>query len=227
MELRKICDDTKDMGMWELAHNMAFVKNGEAWYRDFERELPVRDLVREIYRKHAEKESLTEGAEEPDNETLDEILMDNLQYGTDNWDGIIGLLYISLWGAAELREWLKTYETTGLPTTAQPEVLKQAIEAYGSYAQVDVAIEEMSELTKALLKLRRAGSAGWADAKESVFEEMADVVIMLTQLMMIYGGRKAVQQFIDAKVKRLAGRLSEAAPGAGANAAQEVLQPAT
>lgn len=227
MELRKICDDTENMAMWELAHNLAFVKDGEAWYRDFERELPTRDLVREIYRKHAGKESLTEGAEELDDETLDEILMDNLQYGTDDWDGIIALLYTTLWGAAELREWLKRYETTGLPTTAQPEVLRQAIEAYGSAAQVDVAIEEMSELTKALLKLRRAGSTGWADAKESVFEEMADVVIMLTQLMMIYDGRKAVQQFIDAKVKRLAGRLAEAAPRAGTNAAQEILQPAT
>lgn len=90
-----------------------------------------------------------------------------------------------------------------------------------------VTTEEMRRIDKALLKLRRAGSAGWADAKESVFEEMADVVIMLTQLMMIYDGRKAVQQFIDAKVKRLAGRLAEAAPRAGTNAAQEILQPAT
>ena len=224
MELRKICDDTKDMGMWELAHNMAFVKNGEVWYRDFERELTARDLVREIYRKYV----TTEDAEElADDETFDDIMLEAGYYGTDEMEGVCSILYTVLWGAAELREWLKTYETTGLPTTAQPEVLKQAIEVYGTNAQVDVAIEEMSELTKALLKLRRAGSAGWADAKESVFEEMADVVIMLTQLMMIYDGRKAVQQFIDAKVKRLAGRLAEAAPRAGTNAAQEILQPAT
>ena len=59
MELRKICDDTKDMGMWELAHNMAFVKNGEVWYRDFERELTARDLVREIYRKYVTTEATT------------------------------------------------------------------------------------------------------------------------------------------------------------------------
>ena len=48
MELRKICDDTSDMGIWELAHNMMFVKNREAWYRDFEREIPLRNLIREI-----------------------------------------------------------------------------------------------------------------------------------------------------------------------------------
>ena len=96
-----------------------------------------------------------------------------------------------------------------LPTVAQPEVLQKAIETYGRQAQTDMAIEEMSELTKALLKLRRAGDAGRTGAREDVFEEMADVIIMLTQLMMIFGGRKAVQAFIDAKVKRLEERLSE------------------
>lgn len=44
--LRRICDDTSDMGMWELAHNHVFIKNGEAWYRDFEREISVLDLMR-------------------------------------------------------------------------------------------------------------------------------------------------------------------------------------
>lgn len=39
MELRKICEDTNDMGMWELAHNFVFIKGREAWYRDFEREV--------------------------------------------------------------------------------------------------------------------------------------------------------------------------------------------
>lgn len=109
-------------------------------------------------------------------------------------------------------------ETAALPTTMRPEVLKKAIETYGRHAQTDMAIEEMSELTKALLKLRRAGSAGWADAKENVFEEIADVIIMLTQLLMIYDGRKAVQAFIDAKVRRLEERLSEAEKGAGTDA---------
>ena len=60
MELRKICDDTGDMGMWELAHNMMFVKDREAWYRDFEREIPLLDLVREIYEKHAGEDGLTQ-----------------------------------------------------------------------------------------------------------------------------------------------------------------------
>ena len=52
MELRKICEDTSDMGMWELAHNFVFIKNREAWYRDFDQEISVLDLMREIIKKH-------------------------------------------------------------------------------------------------------------------------------------------------------------------------------
>ena len=231
MELKKICDDTEDMGMWELAHNMMFVKNREAWHRDFERELTLLDLVREIYRKHAGQDGLTQEMDELDNETLDEILADNLQYGTDDWDGVIAIFYQTAWGAAELREWLKAYETHGLPTTMRPEVLQQAIDTYGSLAQEEMAIEEMSELTKAIVKRHRARDKdSYQRAMSNITEEMADVIIMLTQLLMFYGNRKEVQRAVDEKVKRLAGRLeSERAEmhSAAMDAAAEVMQSAT
>ena len=169
--------------------------------------------------------------DELDDETLDEILADNLQYGTDDWDGVIALLYQTAWGAAELREWLKAYETHGLPTTMRPEVLQQAIDTYGSHAQEEMAIEEMSELTKAIVKRHRAADKPSYDkAMSGIAEEMADVIIMLTQLLMFYGNRKDVQRAVDEKVKRLAGRLeSERAEmtGAAMDAAAEVLEPAT
>ena len=231
MELRKICDDPADMSAWELAHNMMFVKDREACYRDFERETTLLDLVREIYRKHTGEDGLTQEMDELDDETLDEILADNLQYGTDDWDGVIALLYQTAWGAAELREWLKAYETHGLPTTMRPEVLQQAIDTYGSHAQEEMAIEEMSELTKAIVKRHRAADKpSYNKAMSGIAEEMADVIIMLTQLLMFYGNRRDVQRAVDEKVKRLAGRLeSERAEmtGAAMDAAAEVLEPAT
>lgn len=231
MELRKICDDPADMSAWELAHNMMFVKDREACYRDFERETTLLDLVREIYRKHTGEDGLTQEMDELDDETLDEILADNLQYGTDDWDGVIALLYQTAWGAAELREWLKAYETHGLPTTMRPEVLQQAIDTYGSHAQEEMAIEEMSELTKAIVKRHRAADKPSYDkAMSGIAEEMADVIIMLTQLLMFYGNRRDVQRAVDEKVKRLAGRLeSERAEmtGAAMDAAAEALEPAT
>lgn len=48
MIFRKICNDTSTMSATELAHNFVFVKNREAWYRDFDREIPVRDLMRDL-----------------------------------------------------------------------------------------------------------------------------------------------------------------------------------
>lgn len=227
MKFRKICDDTRDMGMWELAHNMMFVRDREAWYRDFERELPLRDLVREMLTKHVGEVY----NKDFDPEAFDEAMAENLQYGTEELDGLIATFYTVSWGAAELREWLKAYETHGLPTTMQPEVLQNAVDTYGKEAQVDVAIEEMSELIKALLKNRRAEHSpeawDYEKTRQNIFEEIADVVIMLTQLLMIFGGRDAVQKAIDAKVERLATRLAGAAREAGADAAQDTLQSAT
>lgn len=228
MELRKICDDTSDMSMWELAHNQAFVKDKEAWYRDFEREISARDLVREIYRKHVTTENAEDLAED---DVFDDIMLEAGAYGTDDMEGVCSILYTALWGMAEVREWLKAYETHGLPTTMRPEVLQQAIDTYGSRAQEEMAIEEMAELTKAIVKRHRAGDKdSYERAMQSITEEMADVIIMLTQLLMFYGNRKDVQQAVDEKVKRLAGRLDsrrEKMQSAAMDAAAQVMQSAT
>lgn len=218
--------DVKEMYTTELAHNCMFVKDGEAWYRDFEREISLRNLMREICAKHATPADTDNFSDEE----LDDVLFDNLQYGTDELEGVFALLNMIAYGAADMRELLKRYETWGLPTTAHPETLKECIEVYGKEPQVDMAIEEMSELTKVLLKHRRAekNPAAWnyERTRQNILEETADVIIMLTQIIMIYGGRDRVQKIIDDKVKRQKKRL-EAAKEAGQGAAMEVLQPAT
>lgn len=114
----------------------------------------------------------------------------------------------AFWGSAEDYELLKAYETRGLPMTSQPNVLQDAINTYGSMAQEEMAIEEMSELMKAILKLHRARDCeAYTKAMENIDEEMADVVIMLTQLLILYDNRDAVQRVIEEKVDRLASRL--------------------
>ena len=99
-----------------------------------------------------------------------------------------------------------------------------------------MAIEEMSELTKALLKDRRAEKSpetwNYERTRKNIFEEIADVIIMLTQLIMIYGGREEIQEYINIKVRRLEEQLNSqkterAARTAGTDAVQDVLQPAT
>lgn len=81
------------------------------------------------------------------------------------------------------------------------KTLKTAVEIYGAEKQTDMMIEEMSELSKALLKHRRNATPETAD---NVLEEMADVQIMLEQMRLIYGddtGHRAE------KILRLAARL--------------------
>lgn len=94
-----------------------------------------------------------------------------------------------------------------------------------------MAIEEMSELTKALLKERRAlhrdDPEAWKQANMNIADEMADVIIMLTQLTMIFENRADVQEIINRKLVRQEQRLKEAGIPAADTAAQEVLAPAT
>jgi|GEM_PF-1790086 len=65
---------------------------------------------------------------------------------------------------------------------------RAAVQKFGMNKQVDMAIEEMSELTKALLKYRRASDcATTVKSGDNIREEMEDVRIMLAQLDCIYG----------------------------------------
>ena len=69
-------------------------------------------------------------------------------------------------------------------------ILEAAIDTWGSEMQIVVAIEEMSELTKALTKYIRANNLAADDIvwiATNIREEMADVGIMLNQLCLIFG----------------------------------------
>lgn len=87
-------------------------------------------------------------------------------------------------------------------TDKEVKILMQAVETYGKANQVDKAIEEMSELTKALLKERqKAGSVN------DIIEEMADVSIMLAQLMLIFEASTVWEDYVSFKIKRLEHKL--------------------
>lgn len=59
-------------------------------------------------------------------------------------------------------------------------IFKEAIETYGIDNQMNVVIEEMSELTKEICKYKR----GFYN-RNNIIEEMADVFIMLYQLQIM------------------------------------------
>lgn len=78
------------------------------------------------------------------------------------------------------------------------KILKAAIQKYGRGAQRDKAIEELSELIRALAR---------CDDPENLAEEMADVRIMLDQLEIIFANHDKVKQYEYEKLTRLSQRL--------------------
>lgn len=84
------------------------------------------------------------------------------------------------------------------------EILQQAIDTYGEDAQIDKACEELAELIQALMKYKYMKAYG---PKSAVFEEMADVKIMLQQLEMMLDGEPEIQDNYQKKVLRLKERM--------------------
>lgn len=89
-------------------------------------------------------------------------------------------------------------------------IMQQAIETYGVQAQCDVAIEEMAELTKAIMKLRRVEDdyEKTQVALDNLLEEIADVDIMIEQLKIMWGP-KQVEGYREKKLERLDRRLND------------------
>ena len=87
----------------------------------------------------------------------------------------------------------------------QKVILQGAINIYGIHKQSIVAIEEMSELTKEITKSLREEMRS-----EHMVEEIADVLIMVEQVKMMYEvSDDEIQRNIDYKINRLNDRLIE------------------
>ena len=83
------------------------------------------------------------------------------------------------------------------------EIIRETVETFGSSSQIDMAIEECSELINALMKYRRCR----VDVPD-VVTEIADVQIMCAQLEYMFAGDSKI---VDAerlrKMDRLRGRI--------------------
>ena len=86
------------------------------------------------------------------------------------------------------------------------KILVRAIATYGEVSQINKAIEEMAELTKALCKFRGAEAPCEKDAAiGNIIEEMADVQIMLDQLKIIF--KHDIEPMQRFKLQRLNQRI--------------------
>lgn len=104
-------------------------------------------------------------------------------------------------------------------THEELKVLQSAIDHYGEENQLDMAIEEMAELTKAICKYKRAVKERERDichstakdvifAKGDIVEEIADVYVMLEQLTVIFNCKERVSAIASEKIDRLKWRMN-------------------
>ena len=80
------------------------------------------------------------------------------------------------------------------------------IAKYGEDSQIDVAIEEMSELTKELIKYKRSKihfRERAAASREHVVEELGDVMFMMEYLKSIFGiSEDEIKNIVQSKAQR-------------------------
>ncbi|MCM1090564.1 MAG: hypothetical protein NC092_04585 [Butyrivibrio sp.] len=88
-------------------------------------------------------------------------------------------------------------------------VFRRCISEYGAQPQIDMMIEEMSELTKALLKWRRAKEAELTAARDNIIDEIADVRIMCRQMEILFQAEDEVECRTNFKVERQQKRLDK------------------
>lgn len=90
-----------EMGMCELVYNDCYVKDGQAMYRNYSVDISARDLIRAAYKAKNEDMPPEFWLED---KAFDEIMMDNLQFGINTFDGAMAILYQQIWSKAEMRQ---------------------------------------------------------------------------------------------------------------------------
>ncbi len=87
------------------------------------------------------------------------------------------------------------------------ETLFQALQQFGFNRQVLVAVEELSELQKELLKNINRGHSN----RDHVKEELVDVLIILRELVLLYDfSENELNSVANEKMERLKGYLKKA-----------------
>ncbi len=90
-----------------------------------------------------------------------------------------------------------------IETVNMTKVLKQAIETYGKENQSMMVLEEMAELQKEVCKSLRGNNN-----HDEIFEEIADVLIMIEQLKIMHDVKyRELNEMFNFKINRLKERL--------------------
>lgn len=85
------------------------------------------------------------------------------------------------------------------------DTLRAALDLWGADAQTVMVFEEMAELQKELCKHARG-----KDNQEAIAEEIADVQIMLEQMMILHNCESLTAEYRQYKMGRLQARIDAA-----------------
>ena len=103
-------------------------------------------------------------------------------------------------------ELIELKEKTGNGHFIQQQILASNIKKNGVSTETTIAMEELSELIQAISKCKRYGCSG--KVRENLIEEIADVKIIIEELMMIYGVTDTdLSEWYNYKIRRLKSRL--------------------
>lgn len=92
-------------------------------------------------------------------------------------------------------------------TEEQIQKARTIFQHYGLDNQLRILQEECAELIQAVSKYQRAQDAGnYLQAKTALMEEVADVEIMITQIVSVFSGI-ALSTIVDSKLDRQLTRI--------------------
>ena len=97
--------DVKDMGMFELAYNSCYEKDGAIRHRGYDFDVDIRRLTIHLLEKYAGIPNEFECDED-----FDRQIMDYWKHGLDDPKGLIAAFHLNLWAIYVLWERLKRYE---------------------------------------------------------------------------------------------------------------------
>ena len=155
-----------EMGMFELAHNSCYIKDGKARYRDYSLDEDARVLTRMLLKDHADGDDAFTCDED-----FDDWMIDYLEYGMDSIEGLIALFYRNLWAMADLREALKDYEDTGLSPEQIIEIDSLYAEKCQEVTELKGGIEEMKICPKCGRGFERLLALSRTDNKTMICDE--------------------------------------------------------
>jgi hypothetical protein len=86
------------------------------------------------------------------------------------------------------------------------QVYREALSLFGWIAQIDMCLEEMAELAKALLKWKRSPSE---ETRKPIEEELADVQHMINQMKLAFSDPATQKLWEEAKICKLVKKIEK------------------